>query len=307
MAGNIAKDAAAGGMAEPGYPAEAPASPGRPEPLPSAPVHLSVSGDIGPATGNVRYSGKVRVSGSVRTGFQLFANGDATIAGSIEASLVSSEGTIVVGEGVKGANRGTLRAKKTIVASFAEQARLLAVEDIRVRASCVFCDVKTNGRLLIAGDKGALVGGICHARMGVDAAQIGSENGVATEISFGQDYLVADMIEAEEREVEKLKSLIVEADHRIAGLGRAGGGPGLDALRQDKVKLLTLLEKRSLRLFDLREKFEEHHPSEIRVRGTIFPGVVLESHNRRFVVKSRRSQVVFSFDPQAGRIVESPL
>ena len=39
----------------------------------------------------------------------------------------------------------------------------------------------------------------------------------------------------------------------------------------------------------------------------VHPGVILESHNRFFEVKSRRSQVAFSFDPRAGRIVERPL
>ncbi|MBL8968196.1 MAG: DUF342 domain-containing protein, partial [Spirochaetaceae bacterium] len=231
--------------------------------------------------------------------------GDAAIAGFVEAALVSSDGGVVVGSGVKGAKRGTIRAKRSIETVFAEQALLLAVEDVKVKSSCVLCNVKTNGGLLVAADKGALVGGIVRARKGVDAAQIGSENGIKTEISFGQDYLVADMIEAEAREIEKLKGLIVRADRTMAELERAGAG--LDQVRQDKVKLVKLLEKRSIRLFDLREKFEEHHPSEVRVRGTIYPGVILESHNRFFEVRSRKTRVVFSFDPQSGRIVERPL
>lgn len=265
-----------------------------------------VKGDVGMETGNVRFSGPINVLGTVRRGFQLFAGGDTSIAGGVEASLVSSDGAIAIAGGIKGDRKGTLRAGKTVDVGFAEQALILAVGDIRVRGNCTLCSVKTNGRLLVGGQGGALTGGLCRARKGVDAANIGSERGVKTEISFGQDYLVADMIEAEEREIEKIKALVVKADRDMAEAGRTGAG--LEQARQDKVKLMKLLEKRSIRLFDLREKFEEHfQAAEVRVRGTIYPGVVLESHNRFYEVRSRKSGVVFTFDQQQGRITERQL
>lgn len=267
---------------------------------------LVVKGDVGPESGNLRFAGPIHVGGSVRRGFQLIAGGDAAVNGNIEASLVSSDGAIAVTGGIRGERRGTLRAKRSIDVGFAEQALLLAVEDIRVRGSCALCSVKTNGRLLVTGDKGALVGGLCRARKGVDAVALGSENGIKTEISFGQDYLVADMIEAEEKEIEKLKLLIVQSDRAMADAERTGAG--LDQARQDKVKMVKLLEKRSIRLFDLREKFEEHcAASEVIVRGTVFPGVILESHNRFFEVRSKKANVAFAFDQQQGRIVERRL
>jgi len=165
--------------------------------------------------------------------------------------------------------------------------------------------VKTNGKLSLGGAKGNLVGGLIRARKGVEVEALGSENGVKTEVAFGQDYLVADMIENEEREIEKVKTAILQSDRVMAELERAGAS--LDQIRQDKVKLLKLLEKRSVRLFDFREKFEQHFPAEVRVRGTVFPGVILESHNRFFEVRSRKTGVIFSFDPSNGRITERPL
>ena len=210
-------------------------------------------------------------------------------------------------EGIKGARKGTIRAKHGIEAAFAEQSLLLAVEDIKIKNACILCNVKTNGRLVLVSDKGTLIGGLCRARKGIDVSSLGSENGVKTEVSFGQDYLVADQIDAEEREIGRLKNLILQSDRTMAELDLAGGSAGLDQIRQDKVKLMKLLEKRTVRLFDLREKFEGHVASEVRVRGTVHPGVILESHNRFFEVRSRRKMVAFSFDPSSGRIVERPL
>ncbi len=265
-----------------------------------------VKGDVGPDIGNVRFAGPVHVHGAVRRGFQLIAGGDAAIAGVVEAALISSDGAVNIGGGIRGERKGTIRAKKTVDVAFAEQALILAVEDVRIKGSAALCSIKTNGRLIVGGDRGSLVGGISKARKGVEAASLGSENGIKTELSFGQDYLVADMIEAEEKEIEKLKLLIVQSDRKMADAQRTG--LGLDEARQDKVKMVKLLERRSIRLFDLREKFEEHFPaSEVKVAGNVYPGVILESHNRFYEVRSRKSNVAFSFDQQQGRIVERRL
>jgi uncharacterized protein (DUF342 family) len=210
-----------------------------------------------------------------------------------------------IAEGIKGARKGTIRARLGIEASFAEQALLLAVEDVRLKSGCVLCNVKTNGRLVVTGEKGSLIGGLCRARQGVDVAILGSENYAKTEVSFGQDYLIADQIDAEEREIEKLKSLIIQSDRTMADLEKAGAG--LDLIRQDKIKMIKLLEKRTHRIFDLREKFEAHVASEVRIRGTVFPGVIIESHNRFYEVRAKKSKVVFLFDQQMGRIIERPL
>jgi uncharacterized protein (DUF342 family) len=266
---------------------------------------IAIKGDVGPETGNLKFPGAVSVGGSVIAGFSLFATGDVSIGGAVEAALVSTDGSLHVSGGIKGARKGMIRARKSLDAAFAEQALILAVDDVRVRNACILCNVKTNGRLILTSDKGALIGGLCRARKGVEVTNLGSENYAKTEVSFGQDYLVADQVEAEEREIEKLKSLILQSDRTMAELEAAGAG--LDRVREDKVKLLKLLEKRTMRVFELREKFEEHVASEVRVKGTVFPGVMLESHNRYFEVRSRKTKVVFAFDPQLGRIVERPL
>lgn len=57
-----------------------------------------------------------------------------------------------------------------------------------------------------------------RAREGVIAANIGNPKGSRTEISFGQDYLVMDRIELEEREVKKLRNALARIDTTMASL-----------------------------------------------------------------------------------------
>jgi hypothetical protein len=85
---------------------------------------------------------------------------------------------------------------------------------------------------------------------------VGSEREVSTEIHFGQDILVQDQLEREQRRSERL---------------------------------------------------EQHFPSEITVRGVIYPGVVLKSHGRQREVRTALREVVFFFNTTTGRIEEKPL
>lgn len=268
-------------------------------------VAQKIKGDVGPATGNLRFPGPIAIAGTILTGYSVIAGGDILVTGAVEAALVSADGAIKITEGIKGAKRGTIRARKTIEAAFAEQAMLLAVEDIVLKNSALLCNIKTNGHLRLLGEKGHLIGGLCRARKGIEVQNLGSANGARTQVSFGQDYLMQDSIEAEEREIERVKTMILQTDKTMREQEKAGAN--LDKIRQDKLKLVKLLEKRSMRVFELREKFEEHFPGEIVIRGSVFAGVVIESHNRFHEIRQTKQKVAFSFDPQLGRVVERPL
>ncbi|MDR0623405.1 MAG: FapA family protein [Treponema sp.] len=261
-----------------------------------------VKGDAGKATGNINFSGELRISGRVEPGYSVTGGLNVLIGGVAEQALVSAGGKAVIAGGIRGAGKGVVRARRTIETAFAENATLLAVEDINVKNGCVRCNIKTNGKLIISGETGKLTGGVSRARLGVNVHDLGSAKGGQTEISFGQDYLIKDQIEVTEEKIGKVKTGLKQIDLKIK---QAEKSPALlNAARAEKVKLLKFLEQLNLRVFTLREKFEEHYESEVRVRGAVYPGVVLESHGRYYEVRQARSGAVFFFDRKTGRITE---
>jgi uncharacterized protein (DUF342 family) len=265
----------------------------------------TIKGNVGVETGNVKFPGSVYVKGGVDAGYYVFANGDIKIGEAVEAALLSSDGDILIKQGVKGAGKAVLRSKGRIQLAFAEQATLLSVGDIQIKSGCMHSTVKCNGRLRMQSDRGSVVGGRVRVRKGMEVQNLGSTRGVATEVSFGQDYLIADRIEKEEREVEKLKLKITKDD--MAMKEESENRDRLEELRKEKKKLLKMIEQRSVRLFTLREKFEEHYPSELRVHGTVFPGVRIESHGRTMEFTAPKKGVVVSFDEETGRLTQSSL
>lgn len=262
----------------------------------------TVQGDVGVQTGNIKFAGTVQVGGSVTRGYVIMASGGIQVADSVDGALLSADDDILIQQGVRGQGKAVLRTKKRVSAAFLEQATILAIGDIALKSHCMRCDVKCNGQLILSGDKGAVVGGTVRARRGLLATNLGNDRGIKTEISFGQDYLIGDQIEKEEREIANAKKQIADLDFEMRQYEHELDNEGLIKARREKLRLMKIMEKRSLRLFDLRERFEEHHESRVEVRGTLYPGVVFETHGRVHEVTSAQKAVIVEFEQKSGRI-----
>jgi uncharacterized protein (DUF342 family) len=151
------------------------------------------------------------------------------------------------------------------------------------------------------------VGGKVRARKGMSVMNLGSETGMKTEVSFGQDYLIMDQIELQEKEIQKAKDALSKIDFTMKKLESQGLRESLEKARAEKLKYLKVMEKRSLQLFTLRERFEEHFPAEVKVRGTLYPGVLFETHGRFLEVTEKKKGVIIYFDQATGHIKEKPL
>ena len=266
----------------------------------------TIQGDVSPATGNLKFSGEIQIGGDVLPGCVVMGGSHVTVNGLAVEALVSAGGKATIAMGFKGCGKGILKARAGIAADFVERASVMAVGDIHLNKGSILSKIRTNGKLFVASETGKMAGGFCQARQGVDAANIGSDKGIRTEISFGQDYLIKDEIVACEENIIKIKNALSKTEEKISDV-LGSKLPLPDDLRTEKIRLVKLLEQENLKVFNLREKFEEHHESEVRSRGTVFPGVVIESHNRYYEVKQMRSKVVFYFDRESGRIKEKPL
>jgi len=272
-------------------------------------VH-TVAGDVDMTSGNVNFPGIVRVNGTIQPGFRVIAAGDIEIQQTVDAAVVSSESSITIGAGIKGEGRAVLRAKRDITAPFAEHAALIAGESVHLKGACLRCQVKCNGKLLLESEKGNLVGGEVRARQGITVQNLGSPTGVPTLVLFGQDYMLKDQIEREEREVDAIEKRVTELDtdmkriQKEALTGRPLDSAALAQARAEKAQALRAIEQRKKRLIALRDTFDVHESSEVVVRGTLYPGAVIESHGRRWETRTEKNMITLYFDQTQGKIAE---
>jgi len=265
----------------------------------------TISTDINDTTGDLSFPGNLTVNGCIRKGRIVRATGAVTINGDAEAALVSADTTVTMNGGILGSGRGTVWAKQEIHLTFAENARVLAGGDISIANYCFQCTVKTNGTLFMTGNPAVLLGGNIRASKGVEVYELGSEKTIRTSISFGQNYLVSDQIEVCEKEVQKVKETIEKIDTEMKK--PAATNPRIHELRRKKLELMKHNDKLTVRIFTLKEQFETHILSHIRVDNTVYPGVILESHGRYYEVREPRSHVIFFFDQTTGQITCTPI
>lgn len=266
---------------------------------------MKLNKDIDKNTNDVFFPGNLELTGNIATGRSVKTSGYLNIIGDAEASLLYAETNLTMNGGIKGKGRGTVWSKQDMTLSFAENARLLAGQNIHIDNYCFQCIVKTNGTLFMRGYPGVLLGGMIQASKGLEVKDLGSAKLIRTLISFGQNYLVKDQIEVCEKEAAQIKEKIEKLNNVMQTTDK--NDPQIHELRRRKIELLKRNDKLTVRIFTLKEQFESHIISHIRVEGTVYPGVVLESHGRYFEVRKKMQHVLFIFDQTNGQITCNPI
>jgi len=261
-----------------------------------------IEGNVSLRTGSIKFSGEVNVHGSVESGYYIMAGSTVKIGEMVHKALVSSDADIQIKQGVSGQGKGLLRARKSILVGYCENAHLMSVGDLVVKQSAMDCQIKCNGRIHLGKEQGRLVGGETKAKYGLSVYDLGDKKSTETKVSFGQDYLVLDQIEVEEREIEKLRRTVEKIDELMKKAEVASQRDKISVLRNKKVKAFRFIEKRSMRIFNLRERYEEHFQGEIRVYGTLYPGVLIESHGRSHEVEKEYNNVSVIFNLNNGKL-----
>ncbi|QEN09092.1 DUF342 domain-containing protein [Oceanispirochaeta crateris] len=267
----------------------------------------TIRGDISRTTGNLQFPGSIAISGSVLSGIFVKAGKDLTVMEVVEASLLSAGGSIIIGKGVKGDHKAVLRAGENITLGFAEATNIMVNGVLYLKKALMNCVIKCNGKIESDSGNTRIIGGHLKVKNGITVGSIGSESETKTYISFGQDYLVEDQINVVTKEIDQITQALPEIESHLKLAGEKRNQKKLMALRKKKVQMLKVLEKQGIKNFFLKEKFEIHFDSMIKVSNTVFPGVTFESHGRTYTVKQKLNSIIIYFDSKTGKILTKPL
>jgi uncharacterized protein len=266
-----------------------------------------ITGDFSPHMGQLNFPGDVQVKGSVLSRAIINGGENISVNGVIQAALVSAGKSVFIDKGIKGSGKAVIRGN-LLSFDYAEEAHLMAAEEIRCRKAMMRCQVRCNGRINSNGGNLKIVGGEVKVRDGLTAESVGNERGIVTAISFGQDFLVEDRITQLLRDTEKIQDQILRIDMIIE---KARGRPDKQDLmmtaRDKKVSMLKAIEKKNVKVFLLREKLEEHFSSSIKISGDLHEGTQFFSHGRSLSITEKKQSIEIYFDQKSGKILERPL
>jgi uncharacterized protein (DUF342 family) len=268
---------------------------------------LTIEGDLSSTMGRITFPGHVHINGSVQSQSVIRAGENILVKNVVESALLTAEGYIKIGRGVKGNKKAALMSHKYIQLNYAEETNLMATEDLLVEKALLHCIVKSNGKLK-SSSKAKIIGGTLKLREGMITGNIGTQRGSKTHISFGQDYLVEDQILMVDRDIKKIQQQMLKVDGIIEKIQSKGGkNEVLLEAREKKKKALKMLEKKNLKNFLLKEKFEMHFESEIIIHGTVESGTIFESHGRTLEISEPISGIIVFFDQNNGKVSHKKL
>ncbi|MBR0248032.1 MAG: DUF342 domain-containing protein, partial [Synergistaceae bacterium] len=140
---------------------------------------LDIHRDIDFAVGSIDFTGAVKITGAVRDGFHVAAQGNITINGPVEGADIDSQGVIVIQGGVRGMGRGTVRANGDISLSFGDNATIRSGGTILVKNAMLHSHLyaQTAVVALGSGKHSQIAGGRIEAGLEVACNILGSEMG----------------------------------------------------------------------------------------------------------------------------------
>ncbi len=177
------------------------------------PVYV-VKGNLGAATGSVDFHGDVFVEGNVYAGVTVKTTGSITINGHVETANLYAGKDVILKNGMQGSGNGVIRAGGNVMARFIEQTRVYAGKEVNTGA-LMNCEVESGETIVIAGNRGSIIGGTVTAVEQITAASIGNRAGVTTQIVIGLDCEFKYKMAKIDRQIEDYQNKMMDAESAL--------------------------------------------------------------------------------------------
>lgn len=266
---------------------------------------LVINRDVDIATGNIRAElGSVKVRGTIQAGMTVIAPQHIVVDDTVEAANVEAGGDITVGGGLLMDNKGLIKAGGNVVASFANNARIQAGNNVSIKNNITNCHIEIGGMLFATKGKGMIQGGEIITVKGLEAKELGTELGQATTVAVVVKTEVdRNVILARrkiKREVMRVVNAIGDGDPKELLIRTAPAKrKAVAELIKYRMKLQKKLESIDQYMRGQGEKRQKTlAEARIKVWTSIHPGVTIHLGGRVLTVDRRidRSQIYWNQD-----------
>jgi hypothetical protein len=185
-----------------------------------------IKGDVDFSTGNIKYNGKIHVTGDVRSGFKVESEKSIIIDGNVEAAhIYSRSGDIHIGLGIVGKGRANILAGGDLYCGFIQDAKVNISKSVFIEHYAINSEIYAGEKIIASYNEGLLRGGKIYSEEGIEALEVGSKKNIYTEIGINFNYPKFN---------SKIKELSEEAKEKESEL----------ELISKKINFLNLLRER---------------------------------------------------------------
>ncbi len=243
----------------------------------------TLEGDVGWDTGNIRFFGeKLRITGWVKRGFKVYAEGDVEIEGGVEDGVeIHVKGNLFVGALIHGEST-SIRVEGNATIKAVEYATITVTEDLEVKDYALQAKIDVSGTLRAIEERGLIAAGEVTVGESAVVKVLGNESLVPTTVKVGQPpELVSEISQLKEKLAlldeltDKLQKALV-LSKKLEKEGR---------LSDEKKKLVEKVRdefrKKVREQADLQELLREKEEELARSSATLqvlekaYPGVVI--------------------------------
>ena len=148
---------------------------------------IEIRSDISVETGNIDFTGSVIVYGNLLKGYSINCGGDLILNGYCDGGDIHSGGNITVQNGIQGAQNASITCAGTLTTKYINKA-ICEVEGDIVTGAIINSAITCDGKIIVKGKKGAIVGGQLLSSQ-IEANAIGANLGAKTYIQLGAHAL----------------------------------------------------------------------------------------------------------------------
>lgn len=254
--------------------------------------HLVIRDSVGVGTGNIDFAGSVEIKGNVEAGFVVRATGDIEIGGMVSGGNVEGRNVMISG-GVNGMNRGKVRAKEDVHASFAENAVIECGGTLYLSDVALHSTLSAGKRILLEDRRGMITGGSAAAGEEIRCKVVGNQAFVVTRMTVGVNpelerkyrFLFKDYKESKQRlkQITQMLNTLNKIDISRLPQERIDQ---INALTHSQFPLAGKLKRDETEIKRLEEELSKMRNGRIRVSDTIYPGTRISIHSIMMNVQS---------------------
>jgi uncharacterized protein (DUF342 family) len=271
---------------------------------------IEIKGDVDLSTGNINFNGSVVIRGSVQMVFEVKSEGDIEIYGNISGGTVEGK-NITIKAGIQGMQRGIVRAKEDVKASFAENAQIVAGRDIVISEAVLHSNLSAGKKIVVQGKRGMIAGGTAIAGEEILVKVAGNQMDTITKLEVGINPMLREEYAGTKKALKKSEEELDQAKKALNVLKAVNP----DDLPLAKKELLLRLTKSQFplagevknfkdKLAKIEAEFENLKSGRIKVADIAYPGVKIIVRSVVKQIKSQTQHCTFSEENGEVKISE---
>lgn len=173
-----------------------------------------ITGDVDQLIGKIEFYGDVLIAGNVEAGTTVRVGKSLTIEGTVEAADLTAGGDIILKRGIQGNQKAKIVCAGDVYADFIEHTTVQARGNVEANI-ILNSHIEADGKVVLTGKKGTLIGGNVHGTKGIDCKELGNEAEVKTVVHAG---CLPEVMTKQRRFLKEEEELKLEMEEVLAGL-----------------------------------------------------------------------------------------